>query len=674
MTTAHRFYVPVGVVPLSAPPADPVAGETYFDTTRGELRSWTGAAWIAAAPGPQGIQGIQGIQGPAGAKGDQGVQGPAGVKGDTGAVGPTGATGTQGIQGIQGPTGPTGPQGPAGADGDASGAIADHLTAPDPHPQYVKKSGDTMTGDLSVPNGAVTANTLQAMINTSYSDPGIEILGLLQGVRLESSGSILNVRDINGGLRTQVAIGEPSAPSHAATKNYVDNNVTTAIGTHETATGSHQISGVTGLQAALDGKEAAGTAAAGDAAHVAAADPHPQYQKESEKSKAGGYASLGSDIKVPVAELPTGTAANQVALGNHAHSQYAVNTTQVIAGAGLTGGGTLAANRTLDVGAGTGITVGADAIAVNTGVIQAKSEKGVAGGYAPLDSNNLVPTVHIPPLAVNEVFTVANQAAMLALVAQRGDMAIRTDNGKTYVLSTDAPTVLANWKEVMATGQVVSVNGATGVVTVSLASLGAAAATTQVIAGNGLTGGGTIAANRTLAVGAGTGITVAADTVAVNTGVIQAKSEKDVANGYAGLDANKKVLFTEIPTGTTATTVAVGNHNHTGVYDPINSASNAITAHKAEADPHPGYLTQTEGDARYSRRGWAGPVPAVAAGGTCLMTHNLGTRDVTVQVYRNSGTYSTVQCDVQRTSTSAVTLYFAEAVAANALRCVVTRI
>lgn len=40
--------------------------------------------------------------------------------------------------------------------------------------------------------------------------------------------------------------------------------------------------------------------------------------------------------------------------------------TQVIAGAGLTGGGTLAADRTFNVGAGTGITVNADDVAIDT--------------------------------------------------------------------------------------------------------------------------------------------------------------------------------------------------------------------------------------------------------------------------------------------------------------------
>ena len=75
-----------------------------------------------------------------------------------------------------------------------------------------------------------------------------------------------------------------------------------------------------------------------------------------------------------------------------------------------------------------------------------------------------LPTSVLPPLAINETFVVASQAAMLALTAQRGDMAIRSDNGKTYVLSSDSPSTLADWKEILAAGQVQSVAGKTGVV------------------------------------------------------------------------------------------------------------------------------------------------------------------------------------------------------------------
>jgi hypothetical protein len=101
------------------------------------------------------------------------------------------------------------------------------------------------------------------------------------------------------------------------------------------------------------------------------------------------------------------------------------------------------------------------------------ANKAVASGYAPLDAAGLVPTVHIPPLAINDTFVVASEAEMLALTAQRGDMAIRTDTGRTYVLSAEPASTLANWKEVLAAGQVTSVNGKTGVVNLTATDVGA---------------------------------------------------------------------------------------------------------------------------------------------------------------------------------------------------------
>lgn len=71
---------------------------------------------------------------------------------------------------------------------------------------------------------------------------------------------------------------------------------------------------------------------------------------------------------------------------------------------------------------------------------------GLPNGFATLGADGKLPVAQLPPLAVNEVFTVASQAAMLALTAERGDVAVRTDQeGKTYILSQDNPTILANW-------------------------------------------------------------------------------------------------------------------------------------------------------------------------------------------------------------------------------------
>lgn len=65
-----------------------------------------------------------------------------------------------------------------------------------------------------------------------------------------------------------------------------------------TVDASHSGSTHAAVQAAAEA-----TAAAADAAHVAAADPHAQYQRESEKGAAGGYAALDGSATVPDAQI-----------------------------------------------------------------------------------------------------------------------------------------------------------------------------------------------------------------------------------------------------------------------------------------------------------------------------------------------------------------------------------
>lgn len=68
----------------------------------------------------------------------------------------------------------------------------------------------------------------------------------------------------------------------------------------------------------------------------------------------------------------------------------------------------------------------------------------------------------------------------------------------------------------------------------SLRGPGASVAPTRTItAGAGLTGGGDLSANRTIDVGPGTGITVAADTVAVDTTVISTRAYADTGDATA---------------------------------------------------------------------------------------------------------------------------------------------
>jgi hypothetical protein len=136
--------------------------------------------------------------------------------------------------------------------------------------------------------------------------------------------------------------------------------------------------------------------------------------------------------------------------------------------------------------------------------------------------------------------------------------------GKTYVLITAEPITLG---------------------TTSLSFTLMNGGSTTYVAGNGLTLTGS-----TFDVGAGTGISVAADTVSIDTSVVARKYAANVGDG-------------------SSTSIAV--------------------------------------------------------------THGLGTRDVNVQVYTNGTNYDTVFCEVQRTSTTQVTLVFGSAPASNAYRVVV---
>jgi hypothetical protein len=84
-----------------------------------------------------------------------------------------------------------------------------------------------------------------------------------------------------------------------------------------------------------------------------------------------------------------------------------------------------------------------------------------------------IPTEYLPQLVVSTVDppnVVESQAEMLALDVGVGAVAVRTDEGKTYILRDD-PTVLADWLEIVATGVVTSVAGKSGTVALTLADV-----------------------------------------------------------------------------------------------------------------------------------------------------------------------------------------------------------
>lgn len=109
-------------------------------------------------------------------------------------------------------------------------------------------------------------------------------------------------------------------------------------------------------------------------------------------------------------------------------------------------------------------------------------DTGTSQGNVPvLGANGKLDTAVLPALAITDTFTAANEADMLALGAQKGDVCIRTDESKTYILSAEPASTLANWKEIVSPADAVtSVNGKTGVVTLNYADVGAVQANTAI--------------------------------------------------------------------------------------------------------------------------------------------------------------------------------------------------
>lgn len=127
--------------------------------------------------------------------------------------------------------------------------------------------------------------------------------------------------------------------------------------------------------------------------------------------------------------------------------------------------GRVTGNTTLGVGDIPNLTLSK---ITDAGTVASKNT-GVASGQIPiLGTGGKLDTAVLPALAITETYPVSTQAAMLALEVQIGDVAIRSDLNKTFILRKEPATVLANWSEMLTpTDAVQSVAGRTGVVTLT---------------------------------------------------------------------------------------------------------------------------------------------------------------------------------------------------------------
>jgi hypothetical protein len=87
----------------------------------------------------------------------------------------------------------------------------------------------------------------------------------------------------------------------------------------------------------------------------------------------------------------------------------------------------------------TTLEVGQSQVTNLTSSLTAKAD--LVGGF--------VPQSQIPAVAITNTFVVASQAAMLALTAETGDVAVRSDLSKSFILKGTSSSTLADWQELL---------------------------------------------------------------------------------------------------------------------------------------------------------------------------------------------------------------------------------
>jgi trimeric autotransporter adhesin len=194
-----------------------------------------------------------------------------------------------------------------------------------------------------------------------------------------------------------------------------------------------------------------------------------------DKTKIAGTAITAADTGTVTNAMLAGSIANgklatdPLARANHTGTQLAstisnfdtqVRTSKVTDLAAPTGSFSMNSQKITNLATATTSTD-----AINKDYVDSKI--GANSGIASLDSSGKVPTSQLPSIALHQTFVVNSQANMLALSADTGDVAVRTDISKTFILTAEPASTLGNWQELLTSDAVTSVDGQTGVVDLS---------------------------------------------------------------------------------------------------------------------------------------------------------------------------------------------------------------
>lgn len=151
------------------------------------------------------------------------------------------------------------------------------------------------------------------------------------------------------------------------------------------------------------------------------------------------------------------------------------------------------------------------------------------------DVEGKVPKSALPDLGIAPM-PVKSEAEMLNLPAVVGNMAIRTDLGKTFVLMEEPASTLSNWLELVTTSDVQSVNGQTGNVQLTKADVGLSKVDN------------TADADKPEATTSVRGLMPAADKAKLNNATSSATASRLAIRDSAGRISFKQVTLSDAPT------------------------------------------------------------------------------------------------------------------------------
>jgi hypothetical protein len=415
---------------------------------------------------------------------------------------------------------------------------------------YITISGQTITrnaidltadvtGTLPVANGGTGATSLNNLITLGTHTTGNYVAGIAgTSNEITVSGSGSESASVTISLPDDVTIGRDLV----VTRNLTVSGTTTTINTDEINIADNQIvlnSDFTGSSPT----ESAGI----EVERGTQTNKSLQWNESDDKWTVGSETFVAGtfegNLTGTVSTATQGTI-NHDSLANFVANEHIDHTSVTLtAGAGLTGGGTIAANRTFAVGAGTGITVNANDIEVEIQGTTLGSELATGDLFLFADTSD---SNTVKSMDIGSIVALAPQGDITSVVAGSGLTGGSTSGVATInvgagtgisvaadAISTDDSAIVHDDLSGFVANEHIDHSGVT------------------LTAGTGMTGGGTIAASRTFNVVGGTGITANANDIELDINGLTLAPEVATTDLLAIYDGSatgvRKITVADLP-------------------------------------------------------------------------------------------------------------------------------